>query len=274
MVNKLTLCALTALACAASAKAEVVSILWDTATRRIVSPTNLLGMTFNGTLVTNLAGTGLTISGNVLQVNTGVIATDAEVAAAYQPLDADLTKLATLDGGSLTNLNGTEIRSGTVAEARIDSALARLAGPTFTGDPKAPTPTAGDNDESIATTAYVQTAISGFGSSYGGVSTNGGTTFTPDFGASKAHEFTLTGNTTLDAATGVTTNMLGETFRLVFVQDSTGIRTLITATNYLFGTDITGATLSTNAGARDYMAVYVRRTNVFDVIGFVRGYSQ
>lgn len=37
---------------------------------------------------------------------------------------------------------------------------APLASPTFTGDPKAPTPTAGDNDTSIATTAFVQNAIS------------------------------------------------------------------------------------------------------------------
>jgi hypothetical protein len=34
---------------------------------------------------------------------------------------------------------------------------ATLASPTFTGDPKAPTPTAGDNDTSIATTAFVNT---------------------------------------------------------------------------------------------------------------------
>lgn len=39
--------------------------------------------------------------------------------------------------------------------------LAPINAPTFTGDPKAPTPTAGDNDTSIATTAFVQNAISG-----------------------------------------------------------------------------------------------------------------
>jgi hypothetical protein len=37
--------------------------------------------------------------------------------------------------------------------------LAPIASPTFTGDPKAPTPTAGDADTSIATTAFVQSAI-------------------------------------------------------------------------------------------------------------------
>jgi hypothetical protein len=35
-----------------------------------------------------------------------------------------------------------------------------LASPVFTGNPTAPTPTAGDNDTSIATTAFVTTAVS------------------------------------------------------------------------------------------------------------------
>jgi hypothetical protein len=36
---------------------------------------------------------------------------------------------------------------------------ANIASPTFTGNPQAPTPTGGDNDTSIATTAFVQAAI-------------------------------------------------------------------------------------------------------------------
>jgi hypothetical protein len=55
------------------------------------------------------------------------------------------------------------------------SPYALLASPTFTGDPKAPTPAPGDNDTSLATTAFVQAAVSGGsladapsdGSSYG-----------------------------------------------------------------------------------------------------------
>jgi hypothetical protein len=42
------------------------------------------------------------------------------------------------------------------------SAYAPLASPTFTGDPKAPTPTAGDNDTSIATTAFVTTKAANY----------------------------------------------------------------------------------------------------------------
>lgn len=39
-------------------------------------------------------------------------------------------------------------------------AFATLASPVFTGNPTAPTPTAGDNDTSIATTAFVAAAVS------------------------------------------------------------------------------------------------------------------
>jgi hypothetical protein len=45
------------------------------------------------------------------------------------------------------------------------SILAPLASPTFTGDPKAPTPTPGDNDNSIATTAFVTAALAAGGAS-------------------------------------------------------------------------------------------------------------
>lgn len=52
-----------------------------------------------------------------------------------------------------------------IAESQVvnlvsDLALkAPLASPTFTGDPKAPTPSPGDNDTSIATTAFVAAAV-------------------------------------------------------------------------------------------------------------------
>lgn len=41
----------------------------------------------------------------------------------------------------------------------LETGKAPIASPTFTGDPKAPTPADGDNDTSIATTAFVQTAV-------------------------------------------------------------------------------------------------------------------
>jgi hypothetical protein len=100
------------------------------------------------------------------------------------------------------------------------------------------------------------------------VSTN---TFTPDLGVSTRFEFTLTGNATLAAPTNVSTNAVGTEFRVWFVQG--GNMTLSVATNYLFGLDVTGLTLTTNAGYRDLVTFSVRRTNVFDVIGISRGYA-
>lgn len=138
------------------------------------------------------------------------IARDAEVAAAYQPLDADLTALAAagnsavlaattasfltadetkLDGieaGAQVNpttevlqdLVGAMVSGGTetgiavtyddtnarldfvaeVTQAELDL-KADLASPALTGTPTAPTPSQGDNDTSIATTAFVNAEI-------------------------------------------------------------------------------------------------------------------
>jgi Collagen triple helix repeat (20 copies) len=53
----------------------------------------------------------------------------------------------------------TTIQSVTPATVLSDIGAAPLASPTFTGDPKAPTPLVGDNDTSIATTAYVKSNL-------------------------------------------------------------------------------------------------------------------
>ena len=52
--------------------------------------------------------------------------------------------------------------SGTGALTIDLSTYAPLVSPTFTGDPRAPTPAFADNDTSIATTAWVTTALAGF----------------------------------------------------------------------------------------------------------------
>lgn len=57
-------------------------------------------------------------------------------------------------------------------------------------------------------------------------------------------------------------------------QDSTGYRTCTFATNWIFGTDITGITLSTNK-MDIFKAIMVDPTNnVWAVTAFVRGYAQ
>jgi hypothetical protein len=56
------------------------------------------------------------------------------------------------------NVAATDVQA---AILELDTEKAALASPTFTGDPKAPTPGAGDNDTSIATTAFVSNAVAG-----------------------------------------------------------------------------------------------------------------
>lgn len=95
-----------------------------------------------------------TVNGTNLMAYAAEHLTEAEASALYQRTNANLTTLATLNGSALTNLNGTEIRSGTVVDARIDLALARLASPTFTGSPAAPTASISESNTLLATTAF------------------------------------------------------------------------------------------------------------------------
>lgn len=86
-----------------------------------------------------------TQTGDVVLDYTDVGADAAGAAAAAQ----------TVAAADATSKVATETTRAETAEAL----LAPKASPVFTGDPKAPTPTAGDNDTSIATTAFVKAAI-------------------------------------------------------------------------------------------------------------------
>lgn len=93
----------------------------------------------------------------------------------FQPLSDNLTALAALTGdadrmpyftganefalATLSSVGRSIIGKATTSEVLAAIAGAPLASPTFTGEPKAPTPEAGDNDTSIATTAFVTAAI-------------------------------------------------------------------------------------------------------------------
>lgn len=58
--------------------------------------------------------------------------------------------VATINSGSII---------GTIGESQIDSAVARIASPSLTGTPLAPTASAGTSTTQIATTAFVGTAV-------------------------------------------------------------------------------------------------------------------
>jgi hypothetical protein len=81
----------------------------------------------------------LTLSGTATPGTSNSVAASTkyadDTAALRQPLDSDLTTLATLNGSALTNLNASELRSGTVPTNRLDANTVQLAvaGTTGTG---------------------------------------------------------------------------------------------------------------------------------------------
>lgn len=81
---------------------------------------------------------------------------------------------------------------------------------------------------------------------------------------------TLGGNRTLGNPTNATD---GQTLTFEIIQDGTGSRTLAYDTKFAFGTDITGATLTTTLNKRDFLTVQYNSTaDKFYVVGFVKGY--
>ena len=72
---------------------------------------------------------------------------------------------SSIAGTALPLMNGTATVGTSTNFSRedhihpSDTSRAPLNSPAFTGDPKAPTPLAGDNDTSVATTAFVSSAV-------------------------------------------------------------------------------------------------------------------
>ena len=126
-----------------------------------------------------------------------------------QPLSADLTSIAAAAAigvmyyrsatgvwSPVTVTAGLSFSGGTLGVA--GSGFAPLASPVLTGDPKAPTPPVGDNDTSIATTAYVLAA--GFAPLASPVFTGNPTGPTPSLSDSSASLSTTGGVTAKLAA--------------------------------------------------------------------------
>lgn len=142
------------------------------------------GMTFDNPISIGAASVSNTVvlsnqaSGTTraLKIGSGLLNL-VHGAAPTAPTNGDLW---TTTAGLYARVNGTTVGPYGVSNVTLpiaesdvtnlvsDLALkAPLASPALTGNPTAPTPTAGDNDTSIATTAFVATALAATGASVG-----------------------------------------------------------------------------------------------------------
>jgi hypothetical protein len=107
------------------------------------------GGSFDAEAARDALGVALVGVGNIsIVVNDALDTITISTTATVNSTDAQLRDRSTH--------TGTQAQS-TVTDLVTDlAAKAPLTSPTFTGDPKAPTPATGDNDTSIATTAFVK----------------------------------------------------------------------------------------------------------------------
>ena len=113
------------------------------------------------------------LTDSVTSTSTTTAATPNSVKTVNDSLNSEISRAKSAESTLTTNLNN-EITRATDAESTLTTNLnteitraksaealkAPLASPTLTGTPTAPTATAGTNTTQIATTAFVQTAVS------------------------------------------------------------------------------------------------------------------
>lgn len=159
-LRSLSIAVLVALA-AVSSHASDAYLLYDLTTKQVSAPlvfwrSNLLaGAEITWTYTGNLPSPVLADS---ITRDTELAAAIAGLSGTYQPLNTHLSDLAdgSLSGAKVgSGINGDNITTGTIADARIAATIARLASPALTGTPTAPTPADGTSNTVVATTAFV-----------------------------------------------------------------------------------------------------------------------
>jgi hypothetical protein len=180
--------------------------------------------------------------------------------------------------GTITNANVATSLSGILAVSNggtgattAAAALSALGGaplvsPTFTGTAKAPTPTAGSNDTTIATTAFVQSITSsGIQAANAPTKTGGGASGTWDIG--------ITGNATTATTAGTCTGNAGSVTDGVYTVGNQTIDGIKTFSKVVRLSDA-GIMFNSNTGKKDGFSW--ESAGVINVLGngWVRGTFQ
>jgi len=129
---------------------------WVTSQGYLTAPYNPFNQTLDTSSTVQFAGVSISgLTGYVVGMSSAsvyAINTTSGQKGAF--LNGDGLNLLGSGSGIIFADSTTQTTAATTPDL---TPYATLASPTFTGDPKAPTPTAGDNDTSIATTAFVNT---------------------------------------------------------------------------------------------------------------------
>jgi len=162
---------------------------WVTSQGYLTAPYNPFDQTLNTSSTVQFAGVSISgLTGYVVGMSSSsvyAINTTSGQKGAF--LNGDGLNLLGSGSGIIFADSTTQTTAATTPDL---TPYATLASPTFTGNPIAPTPTAGDNDTSIATTAFVTTAVAAQTvdiQTFGGPASSGSFTWTKPAGAKMVH---------------------------------------------------------------------------------------
>lgn len=261
--------------------------------------TRVIGPWGNVRIINSLGTNFFSSSGAIIVLTNGISAT------APHDITIDGTDLAGIAGGYAVRIfQGANVNIGRISQAGAAGKLFRAAGITGAntveenGDM---TPASGDllqwdgakwvrlprgTAGQVLTAGAVTNAWAPGGSGGGGILTNAqlagrvwladGATITPDLSLGMKFAVLVAGNRSLAAPINGA-GRDGQTFEILFVHNAT--RTLTTVSNYIFGTDVTGITLSAalpagSAWVGDYVGFdYLVTNNVANVRASPRGYA-